>query len=709
MTVAEILSRFQEPVRTGDQWLVKCPAHDDRQASLAIREGDDGRILLHCHAGCSRSNILAALGLEAADLFPPKSGAPSSLGTIDATYDYCDAGGHLLYQVVRYRPKDFRQRCPDGHGGWIHKLNGVARVPYRLPDLKGREAIVICEGEKDVEALWRVNIPATCNVGGAGKWRDLYATQLKAAGVQRVRVLPDNDDPGRDHANEVARSCLAAGLDARVVMLPELPLKGDVSDFLATHPASDLREFLKAAPIWTPPAVQLAAPPAVPREPKSTKKKTSSQGRTVELENPDPWPDPVAGDALLEAIVGLLRAFVVFETPAYADALALWILHTYLMDAWWISPLAVANSPTMRCGKTTLVQLVAQLASRPLTATNISPAALFRMIEKAKPTLILDEAETFLKENEELRGIVNGGHTKATANVIRTVGDSHEPAYFSTWCPKFLALIGRLPATLMDRALVIPMRRKGPTEQVEPLRLDRIAARMLPMRRQMVRWADDHGTALMTADPEMPPMADDRAADNWRPLLALADAAGPGWGARARQVATEISGRQEDDDHSPLALLRDTRTVFDELDSTVTEATSAQLVERLNKLQDRPWADFRQGKGLTPAWFAARMKDFGVYPGGPYRFTVDGTSKQLRGYRRASFADAFDRYLRGDQTVTVSQAQQRRPELAVSRCNTPIGTLHPESVTTPITMGLCDDVTVSDSGSEKGPHVRERF
>ncbi len=103
------------------------------------------------------------------------------------------------------------------------------------------------------------------------------------------------------------------------------------------------------------------------------------------------------------------------------------------------------------------------------------------MIEMAKPTLILDEAETFMKENEELRGIVNGGHTKATANVIRTVGESHQPRDFSTWCPKFLALIGRLPATLMDRAIIVPMRRKAPTkEHVEPLRLDRIAARKMP-------------------------------------------------------------------------------------------------------------------------------------------------------------------------------------------------------------------------------------
>src|SRR5262249_26591607 len=154
---------------------------------------------------------------------------------------------------------------------------------------------------------------------------------------------------------------------------------------------------------------------------KKTDKKRA--GRVLQLDDPEPWPDPVDGEQLLTGISAFLSSFVVFAHPSFADALALWIAHTYAMDAWWISPLLVVNSPTMRCGKTTLLQLVAHLASRSLAASNISSAALFRAIEEYHPTLILDEAETFLKDNEELRGLVNAGHTRKTAVVIRTVGE----------------------------------------------------------------------------------------------------------------------------------------------------------------------------------------------------------------------------------------------------------------------------------------------
>jgi putative DNA primase/helicase len=254
MTITDFLERFDRKSRTGDQWLARCPAHEDRQASLAIREGDDGRILLKCHAGCAFDTIVAALGVSKSALFPPKASA-CTLGREIATYDYKDTSGALLYQVVRFDPKTFRQRCPDGKGGWCYTLNGVSRVVYRLPELHGREAVVVCEGEKDCDRLWAAGIPATTSVSGAGKWRDAYGEQLKAAGVQRVRILPDNDEPGRAHADQVARSCLAAGLDARIVPLPDVPDKGDVSDYLATHSVADLRALLKDAPIYTPSAI----------------------------------------------------------------------------------------------------------------------------------------------------------------------------------------------------------------------------------------------------------------------------------------------------------------------------------------------------------------------------------------------------------------------------------------------------------------------
>src|SRR5262249_7601016 len=154
--------------------------------------------------------------------------------------------------VVRFVPKDFRQRRPDGNGGWLWTMKGIRRVLYRLDRLRGREAVVIVEGERDVDRLWADGIPATCNPGGAGKWLPEYPAMLKAAGAQRVVVIPDNDAPGRDHAVVVAKACHEAGLHTRGLDLPDVPVKGDVSDYLSSHSKDDLLKLLKAAPAFEP-------------------------------------------------------------------------------------------------------------------------------------------------------------------------------------------------------------------------------------------------------------------------------------------------------------------------------------------------------------------------------------------------------------------------------------------------------------------------
>ena len=206
-TVSMFLARFDAVTRSGDQYLVRCPAHDDRKASLSVSEGTDGRVLLKCFAGCQASEVVAAMGLAWSDLFADDATAPTRREA--ATYDYRTARGDLRYQVVRFEPKDFRQRRPDGAGGWIWNLQGVDRVLYRLPDLQECREVVVVEGEKDADALWALGIPATTNVGGAGKWRDVYTAQLQAAGVVSVVGVG-----GRDVAPGLARAagCRASGV-----------------------------------------------------------------------------------------------------------------------------------------------------------------------------------------------------------------------------------------------------------------------------------------------------------------------------------------------------------------------------------------------------------------------------------------------------------------------------------------------------------------
>ncbi|HWQ32559.1 MAG TPA: hypothetical protein VNQ79_06730 [Blastocatellia bacterium] len=235
MTFDEILKRFPDARRAGSEFKAHCPAHDDERESLTIRAGRETVAVLFCHAGCRPSAVAAARGLTMADLTGERNGhqnGHTQRPRITATYDYRDESGALLYQVCRFEPKDFRQRRPDGSGGWIWKLEDVRRVLYRLPELLASdrgEIVFIVEGEKDVEALRALGLTATCNVGGAGKWRGDYNRHLKG---RRICLLPDNDEPGRAHARQVA-DALAAGAEwIKTLELPGLPEKGDVSDWL---------------------------------------------------------------------------------------------------------------------------------------------------------------------------------------------------------------------------------------------------------------------------------------------------------------------------------------------------------------------------------------------------------------------------------------------------------------------------------------------
>lgn len=266
-----LLSKLPDATRTASGWAARCPAHDDRRASLSIAEGDDGRALVKCHAGCSAQAIVEAVGLTVRDLMPTADGlptparsnhkanptaAPAANGKprILATYDYRDESGALLFQAVRLDPKDFRQRRPDGRGGWTWSVKGTRTVPYRLPELLAAPArtVWIPEGEKDCDSLARIGLLATCNAGGAGKWTDAHAAFLRG---RRVVVLPDNDEPGRKHSQQVARTLHGIAESIRIAELPGLQPKGDVNDWLAAGgTAADLERLADAAPPWEPAA-----------------------------------------------------------------------------------------------------------------------------------------------------------------------------------------------------------------------------------------------------------------------------------------------------------------------------------------------------------------------------------------------------------------------------------------------------------------------
>ena len=251
------------------------------------------------------------------------------------------------------------------------------------------------------------------------------------------------------------------------------------------------------------------------------------------------WPHEVNGEELLDLLVEVFGRYAILPAEA-APILALWVAHAHAHDAASISPILAIQSPEKRCGKTTVLTLVQALTPRALPTSNITSAALFRAVERWGPTLLLDEADTFLRENEELRGVLNSGHYRLSAYVIRTVGDDHTPSTFRTWAPKAIALIDALSDTLADRSITVPLRRKRPDEQIERMRLDRMDE-FKPLCRQAARWAVDNLDVLRAADPDVPAELHDRAADNWRSMIAIADQAGGHWPDTARRVARAVA------------------------------------------------------------------------------------------------------------------------------------------------------------------------
>jgi putative DNA primase/helicase len=243
MTVEQLLERLRGVRKTSRGWESFCPAHDDQaKRSLSIARGRDGRGLVNCFVGCPTEAIVAALHLTLADLFPDTAPARSGRAEIERTYDYVDERGVLLYQVVRFKPKAFRPRRPDGQGGWIWNLEDVPRrVLYRLPALAESPRVYLCEGEKDVDALAAWGLPATTTHGGAAQWRSEYVEQLKALAVEELVAFPDNDEAGAEYVSKASAGCRAAGLRVKIARLAGLAHKGDVSDWIA---AGGTREAL---------------------------------------------------------------------------------------------------------------------------------------------------------------------------------------------------------------------------------------------------------------------------------------------------------------------------------------------------------------------------------------------------------------------------------------------------------------------------------
>jgi len=358
----------------------------------------------------------------------------------------------------------------------------------------------------------------------------------------------------------------------------------------------------------------------------------------------EPYPKPVNGETLAASIQSELKKYCVMQEHAFV-VIVLWIIAHYCIEQTRIFPKLLIKSPQKRCGKTTLLEVLDSLCNRTMVAANVSAAVIYRVIEHHHCTLLLDEADTWIHGNDEIRGIINSGNTRSTAFVWRVEGEDHEPRQFSTYAPMVLAMIADKPPpdTITDRSVQVELRRKTAGESVERMPLD-LKRDNLKTRQKLKRWADDNGTELIGKSPKMPPIENDRALDNFTPLASVAELIGGEWPNKLNQaiVALDESSTEEETDIK-VELLRDIGEIIGErvaVNQNQKSMFSSDLVSRLNNMEDQPWPECHNGRPLTQGKLASLLKPFAIRPK-----QIRISEKGKNGYEFDDFKDAIERYV----------------------------------------------------------------
>lgn len=605
------------------------------------------------------------------------------LGHPTATWEYCYADSRLAFYVYRFDHDGKKETRPVAWSAekdaWLWQYPLAPLPVYHLPDLLQRldAVVVITEGEKAADAAAHQFPEAVAITSACGSDQALRSdwSFLKS---RHVIIAPDKDAPGKHYALSVAGAALAQGAGSvRIIDVWQLPDWGSGDD-LADHEvgtgfldsAIDVWTFVEASELE--PYLVKAATGLGKSDFDRSKKGLAGQlgigvrtleGLVKEVRSNDteaaesetdeflfeddalePWPDRVAGDALFDEIMALINRHVIL-TQSQAVAVACWIIFSYGFERMRICPQLLINSPSKRCGKSTLLELIMCLVRRALPAANISSAAVFRSIDAWKPTLLIDEADTFLNStgNEEITGILNSGHNRSLAYVVRTqeVDGDHVPIRFSTFCPKVIAMIKAPADTIIDRSIVITLARKLSVQRVDALAIDAVD-QMRTTRRRVLRWIADNLEAVHFDIDALPPMSNDRARQNWAVLAAFAQTLGPKTHTALLKAAVELSDTADIEENVEVDLLTDIREVT--CAGKQPHIQSSVLVKELLKLKERPWGEINRGKELTEAKLARLLKPFAITPN---KFR-DGVVTR-RGYSVAILESVFDRYLPANQ------------------------------------------------------------
>ena len=334
------------------------------------------------------------------------------------------------------------------------------------------------------------------------------------------------------------------------------------------------------------------------------------------IENLKPAESPVDGGELLDDISAALDRHIIFASEFEPDAIALWSLGTYLMDVWQLWPKLYIYSPERECGKTSLLNAVEAFVKNAKVTGSITPSALYRIIEAYQPTILIEEADRFLRENEELNGIINAGHTRRTATKIlveKTKDGGFEPREFSLWGSQVIAGIGGQADTLLSRSIKVGLRRKLPHEIVTKLPFD-LYEKNVGIRRRALCWAEDNAERVAALTIEAPSGASDRAQDNWTALFRLAQAASETWLFRCRKAYNKMEIERETDDNisKGVELLQDISKIIKNRPGS--DIPSAELLNQLWDLPGAEWNTLKYGKPISSKWLARKLKEYDVHP-----------------------------------------------------------------------------------------------
>lgn len=674
-------------------------AHPGTGACGSVDEGADASPL---SADAARDILARAVDIQgtpaAAYLESRQLTAPFPSDLMFLADARCGEGGLVapLYAHDRVVGCQVTYIDPDGRKSLVSPprrrfmLEKAPGAVFAMPHTGENPNIAVCEGLEDALSVWRYGALRCRILGLAGVGTLRHLRFPKAA---KVTVIADGDPP-----DSPARKSLQTGLDALLLQEVDVhctvvpPAGLDANRILTESGVDALQAFIASA---TPAKlsddgeiIRLSRMSALEYERVRkqaaedlrirvgtldelvTKAREAAAAKSdddwADIDSARPWADPVDGAELLDDLEKTIGNYVVM-TDQQRWAVSLWVIFTHVFDAALNAPKLWIRSAEPRSGKTRLVSVLRHLVRGPLAAEGMTASVMVRLIERSRPTLLLDEIDNWVKEDPELRKVINSGFDPEGCVWINVpTKDGWDPKPFSTWTPQALAGLGGLHPTNADRALRIELDRKPRKHQVARLRRGDIGP-LIDLRLKAARWAEDNIDALRDVVPPVPEGLNDRAADAWALCFAIADHASEMWGKRARGAALAVSGDGFLDDESVgIQLLSDIREVWEKHAKPVI--ASQELVNHLLEREDRPWIELHQGRPITPPRLARLLKPFHISPG-TIRI-APGPGGTIKGYKQTQFDKVFERYLPPgpysppDSAATTSQPQENCQETA---------------------------------------------